>query len=854
MADITTILLNGLKSELREASEQHLKWLETQDFPRFLLTLCEELANNDKPADSRRLAGIIVKNALGSKEDSRKTVQEQQWAGIDPQIKARIKQLVLSTLPSPTKEARHTAAQVVAKIAAIELPKNEWPELIAILLQNMTTAANDFLKQSTLESLGFICEEIDSAVLEAQSNQILTAVVQGMRKEEPNDEVKLAATKSLYNSLEFVKNNFENEEERNYIMQVCIEAALSADVHVRVSAFECLVKIASLYYDKLFPYMQTLLNLTFKAIKQDDEQVAQQGVEFWSTICDEEIDLQSEAEEAMDNNETPERSSKQFIKGALKYLVPLLLETMTRQEEDQDEDAWNVSMAAGTCLALVANTVGSEVVQYVMPFVQQNIKNPDWHFRESATLSFGSILEGPDKANMTPLINEAIPILIQALTDSNILVKDTTAWTLGRICDFHATSIQKAYLPTMMDAFVVALHKDNEPRVAGNICWAIHNFAQAFEDHADDPSNDLSPFFIGLVKELLDVTERDDAAESNLRSSAYEAINVLIQNAARDVFVVLAQIIPPVIERLEKTFSMQIVSADDREEQIELQALLCGVLQIIIQKLGKNIVPFADRLMTLFLQVFSARHATVHEEALMAVGALANAIEGDFQRYMEPFAPFLNLGLRNWEEHQVCAVAVGVVGDVCRALEAKIAPFCDEIVTLLLQDLQNPHLNRNVKPPLISAFGDIALAIGGQFEKYLHVVMGMLTQASEVEVPMDDYDLVEYLNQLRESIFEAYTGILQGLKTDKRAEAFIPYVEKVMEFIKRVAQDANRFEAVTRACVGVIGDLASAIGPQVANPLRQDFVKTLLKDSVRSQDSQTVETAKWAKEVIKNLQ
>ncbi len=44
-----------------------------------------------------------------------------------------------------------------------------------------------------------------------QSNQILTAVVQGARKEEPNDNVRLAALQALYNSLEFIKDNFDRE-------------------------------------------------------------------------------------------------------------------------------------------------------------------------------------------------------------------------------------------------------------------------------------------------------------------------------------------------------------------------------------------------------------------------------------------------------------------------------------------------------------------------------------------------------------------------------------------------------------------------------------------------------------------
>ena len=56
-----------------------------------------------------------------------------------------------------------------------------------------------------------------------------------------------------------------------------------------------------------------------------------------------------------------------------------------------------------------------------------------------------------------------------------------------------------------------------------------------------------------------------------------------------------------------------------------------------------------------------------------------------------------------------------------------------------------------------------ALAIGGHFEKYMDVTMSMLQQASATEVDMEDDDLVDYLHQLQEGIFEAYTGVLLSL-------------------------------------------------------------------------------------------
>ena len=108
---------------------------------------------------------------------------------------------------------------------------------------------------------------------------------------------------------------------------------------------------------------------------------------------------------------------------------------------------------------------------------------------------------------------------------------------------------------------------------------------------------------------------------------------------------------------------------------------------------------------------------------------------------------------------QVCQVAVGVVGDLSRALEEDFIPISDDVMKLLLEHLQNNLIERSVKPHIFSCMGDIALAVGPFFERYMVYVMRMLEQASTIKAAdLEEDEKYDYLNELRTSILEAYTG------------------------------------------------------------------------------------------------
>ena len=176
--------------------------------------------------------------------------------------------------------------------------------------------------------------------------------------------------------------------------------------------------------------------------------------------------------------------------------------------------------------------------------------------------------------------------------------------------------------------------------------------------------------------------------------------------------------------------------------------------------------------------------SSVPDTVFATVGALANALEEDFVKYMDSFAPFLYNALGNQDEPALCSMAIGLVSDITRSLAEKSQPYCDSFMNYLLNNLrvsvsflfrslaaskssQSTALSNQFKPAILQCFGDIAQSIGPHFETYLSVVATVLQQAAHVSSGPDTaYDMYDYVTSLREGIMDAWSGIILAMKSN----------------------------------------------------------------------------------------
>ncbi|KAI6124065.1 armadillo-type protein [Pisolithus croceorrhizus] len=536
--------------------------------PAYMLMLSSELANESSQICIRNAAAFVLKNNLS----------------------AHIKQEVLVTLASPFLRAGSFFAQVVAAIACIELLHDQWPDLIELLgfvnnLTNanlrITTLKNDWLHLrvhstyliSVLFSL-FVPLYLaprppqQPEILSLRSNEILTAVICGVHHHKPSSGVQLAVAHAPYNSLEFVHENFEREGERNHIMQVVCEATQNPSVSIQVGALKCLVKIMALYME------QALL-----------------------VVCAQ----FSGCYQAADYGEPPEIESKFFAKIALPEGNPVLLSLLTLREEIVDENEWNMTMSFGTYFNFIAWAVTDPIVDTVIPFIEAYIKSPDRHQWEAAVMALW-VYPGWSRSKRPD-------------SDSNVHVKDTAAWTLGRIHGLLIATIKPdIHLHPPVPALMTGV-QDN-PRTL-----------EFLEESVPSQTSHLSLYFDGVVNTLLRVTDTA-SHEAHSRTSAYGAITSNVTPAMNDVIPVIQNTLITILMWMQRLLGVQIVGIDDWNNWNEPQSNLCSVVIINLtffqfellssysvlpertRWLGEGIQPMADRIMTPMLQVIQAAGQT----------------------------------------------------------------------------------------------------------------------------------------------------------------------------------------------------------------------------------------------------
>jgi importin subunit beta-1 len=133
----------------------------------------------------------------------------------------------------------------------------------------------------------------------------------------------------------------------------------------------------------------------------------------------------------------------------------------------------------------------------------------------------------------------------------------------------------------------------------------------------------------------------------------------------------------------------------------------------------------------------------------------------------------------------------------------------------------------------------------GGFERYVPFIMRMLVEASQAKFEQVDFGTIDYLNALRLSILDTYTGIIAGLADGGKVildllyshlfltlfsqiSEFRAYIPPIIALLDLIANDPDRDTAVLSSAVGLIGDLAQNLGESLKPFISAPCIQVLI--------------------------
>lgn len=265
------------------------------------------------------------------------------WVNLEVPFKQDIKTRFLESLKTQKAIVRSQITGILAAIACIEIPRNEWDELIPTLCTSANVSeANTDLRHASLQTLGYICEDMKPDHLrDEMKNQIIQVLVTNISEEAAAVEITKVAIKALESSMGYTTKCFSDETDRRFIMEKILQACLHPDEDIKEYALICLRDIAEKQYFCIEGYFQQICKVTGDAANSESSKVGASAFEFWTTLAEVETEMKSQNQ--------PTKNLIDMCKGELLELIFAGILTINF-EEDEDDDEWGHSVSALCCL------------------------------------------------------------------------------------------------------------------------------------------------------------------------------------------------------------------------------------------------------------------------------------------------------------------------------------------------------------------------------------------------------------------------------------------------------------------------------------------------------------------------
>ena len=867
--EIEILLKDALSNEkeTNTKASNSLNKLALENLSNFLQSLGKILCDDSKPTDIRQLSAILMKNSLLYVE----SLQNEWKNKLTNEEKQNIKMLVLSSLASSFPEIRTSSSTVVATISKIDQPiTKNWPDLINSLAKNSFNPDIN-LKLAAIETLGFVCEELNVKNIDSQTvDVIMNVLIENLNNKENDVKVIKQCLKSLCFTVKIAEKNFSTEKEMNVIMNsiflIVLNYSNDEEILEKIAIFFIEFLSVSNNYDYINDYFSKLIEFSFHLIKSSNQKLSLLGMEILCTIGDEELNREPNENLILIKQsinglqiDKPKKISKKYFNKIYNQLQNMITTFVSVPNEEEDESEWNLSKGCLYILSVLVRVADKENVEKFFELLSQQIKQSNNNNNEidhcKCWYLLASCLNTQFKNNIYNIIKDNYNSIFNDICNlNNIKIQKSGTFLLNKITKYFPKIFGDSKLSIIFSSCVSGM-KSKDNFVVSNICRIIQNLIKIYGDKETNKSSNLiSQYFENLVINLFVPAENELANENiNLALTRLITIGCLIEYSSHDKQEKVKEILIKILQEIEKLSKN---NNFNKEKVYQLEEYYYTLLRIIFKKyksridndLGKNIWILTKNLFT--------ERKSVFEEANLALGALALNMNENFAEIFKEYYDFIEFSIKSFNISNLCKSGLSVLLNSIRAINNTqfLSNFSERILKVLIEVCTSNDVSRFNKTIAISCIGEISFVIGMKFQYFLNDIMELLFSACQmgININTDDEDTIDFVKDLRYELIQTFTCIEFAL--DENNKLLVPFVPKIFIFFKEIVNDkvCQRAE-ILKCMLSFVCDMIKTYGNDMKVICDQQFASDLLNNLKAYQINQYKAEINEQEEILKLL-
>ncbi|SPN98813.1 related to importin beta-2 subunit (transportin) [Cephalotrichum gorgonifer] len=672
---------------------------------------------------------------------------------------AYVKLGVLAALQDPQVLIR-THVSVVATELIKRGGLLSWPELLPTLmsmLSNETGQFSDGAQEGAMSAMRQICEDSPKMLdreLNGQRplNFVLPKLIEATKSPLPRVRTQALQAINIFvpRKSQAMLNSIDDLLQHLFIL------ATDVNADVRREVCKAFVQLVDARPDKLEPHISGLVDYILSQQKSDDPQLALEASDFWLAVGEHDklwqaldpyiqqiipvllecmaytgddiallgLDSDDESEEDRAEDIKPAHAKKSSARNINKAgnaqdatakataSFDKLLQGMgddfeegeieesddDDDEEEDPEERWTLRKSSAAALDVFARDFKGRVFECILPFLTNNLKSPDWPLREAAVLALGAVSEGCLDV-VSPHLGELIPYLVTLLSDSEVVVRQITCWTLSRYSSWAASLTDPAQKSQYFEPIVDNLLQrmlDKNKKVQEAAASAIANLQEV-------AGKQIEPYAGPIIQQFV-------RCFGKFKDKNMYILYDCVQTLAEQIGPVLAKpelvnaLMPALIDRYQK------VPDDSRE----IFALL-ECLSYVATALNDAFRPYAE-------PIFQRCVHIIHANLEQSMAATSNpAID-------QPDKDFLITSL-----DLLSAIIQALDGNGAAELVNSTNGSLFELLGLCLEDLTD-----EVRQSAYALLGDCARYVFPQLQPYLQSILPMILKQLDFENVLDE--------------------------------------------------------------------------------------------------------------------